>query len=57
MQHILTLPEADRRPTIEAEIGYIRIPQGITGEALHAIVDLDLDDLIAIEPPRGYGRD
>jgi hypothetical protein len=28
-----------------------------TGEALHAIVDLDLDDLIAIEPPRGYGRD
>jgi hypothetical protein len=30
---------------------------GTTGEALHAIVDLDLDDLIAIEPPRGYGRD
>jgi len=28
-----------------------------TGEALEAIVELDLDDLIAIEPPRGYGRD
>jgi hypothetical protein len=30
---------------------------GATGEALQAIVDLDLDDLVAIEPPRGYGRD
>jgi hypothetical protein len=28
-----------------------------TGEALQAIVDLDLDDLLLIEPPRGYGRD
>jgi hypothetical protein len=28
-----------------------------TGEALQAIVDLELDDLLAIEPPRGYGRD
>ena len=28
-----------------------------TGEALEAIVELDLNDLIAIEPPRGYGRD
>jgi hypothetical protein len=28
-----------------------------TAEALHAIVDLDLDELTAIEPPRGYGRD
>jgi hypothetical protein len=32
MKYILTLPEADRRPTIEAEFGYIRIPEGITGE-------------------------
>src|SRR5271170_6059422 len=30
---------------------------GATGDALQAIVDLDLDDLLAIEPPRGYGRD
>jgi hypothetical protein len=28
-----------------------------TGEALQAIVDLDLDDLTAIQPPRGFGRD
>jgi hypothetical protein len=30
---------------------------GATGEALQAIVDLDLDELINIEPPRGFGRD
>jgi hypothetical protein len=30
---------------------------GATGEALQAIIDLDLDELTAIEPPRGYGRD
>ncbi len=28
-----------------------------TAEALQAIIDLDLDVLAAIEPPRGYGRD
>jgi ferric-dicitrate binding protein FerR (iron transport regulator) len=28
-----------------------------TAQALQAIVDLDLDDLAAIAPPRGYGRD
>jgi hypothetical protein len=28
-----------------------------TAEALQAIVDLDLDELAAIEPPRGYVRD
>ena len=28
-----------------------------TAEALQAIVELDLDDLAAIIPPRGYGRD
>jgi len=28
-----------------------------TAEALQAIVDLDVDALVAIEPPRGYGRD
>jgi hypothetical protein len=30
---------------------------GAAGEALQTIVDLDLDDLVSIEPPRGYGRD
>jgi hypothetical protein len=28
-----------------------------TGAALQAIVDLDLDELGNIEPPRGFGRD
>lgn len=28
-----------------------------TGEALQAIVELDLDELAAIVPPRGFGRD
>jgi hypothetical protein len=30
---------------------------GATGEALQAIVDLDLDEIAAIDPPRGFGRD
>ncbi len=37
------------------------LPDGLrdnaTSEALQAIVDLDLDELATIEPPRGYGRD
>jgi hypothetical protein len=28
-----------------------------TGEALQAMVDLDLEDITAIQPPRGFGRD
>ncbi|HUB13025.1 MAG TPA: hypothetical protein VMB34_13810 [Acetobacteraceae bacterium] len=28
-----------------------------TAQALQAVIDLDLDALAAIEPPRGYGRD
>jgi hypothetical protein len=28
-----------------------------TATALQAIVELDLDELTAIVPPRGYGRD
>ena len=31
--------------------------ESATAEALQAIVDLDLDVLTAIAPPRGYGRD
>jgi hypothetical protein len=30
---------------------------GATADALAAISDLDLTDLLAIEPPRGFGRD
>lgn len=28
-----------------------------TAEALHTICDLDLSELQAIDPPRGFGRD
>ncbi|MBV8288165.1 MAG: hypothetical protein JOZ35_14715 [Hyphomicrobiales bacterium] len=31
--------------------------ESATGEALQAIVDLNLDELVAIVPPRGFGRD
>jgi hypothetical protein len=31
--------------------------ENATGEALQTIVDLDLDELVAIHPPRGFGRD
>jgi hypothetical protein len=37
------------------------LPDGLqdtpTATALQAIIDLDLDELAAIVPPRGYGRD
>ncbi len=47
------LPEATRD---SATVGLQ--PTGLTrGEALQAILDLDLDELAAIEPPRGFGRD
>jgi hypothetical protein len=40
---------------------YDAMPDGlrdtVTAAVLEAIIDLDLDDLVAIEPPRGYGRD
>ncbi len=31
--------------------------QSATAEALQAICDLDLSELQAVEPPRGFGRD
>ena len=31
--------------------------ESVTGEALQEIVDLDLEELGAIDPPSGYGRD
>ena len=33
------------------------LQESATAEALRAIVDLDLTELQAIEPPRGFGRD
>jgi hypothetical protein len=38
-----------------------RLPQSLeesaTAEKLQAITEIDLDALLAIDPPRGYGRD
>jgi hypothetical protein len=38
-----------------------RLPQSLEGSAtaekLLAITELDLDELLAVDPPRGYGRD
>ena len=31
--------------------------EGATAQALEAICDIDLSDLQAVEPPRGFGRD
>ena len=42
-QWLAALPEATRG--------------GATGDALQAILDLDLDEIAAVEPPRGFGRD
>ncbi len=33
------------------------LQDGATAEALRAVCDLDLTDLQAIDPPRGFGRD
>jgi hypothetical protein len=33
------------------------LEQSATAEALRAIIDYDLGELAALEPPRGYGRD
>ena len=33
------------------------LEDSVTAEALHAICDLDLTELQAIIPPRGFGRD
>lgn len=39
----------------------LKLPEGLrdgpTAQALEAIVELDLDSLTDIDPPRGYGRD
>jgi hypothetical protein len=47
--------QAEYAAWLEALPGALR--DGATGEALQAIVDVDLNELAAIEPPRGYGRD
>ena len=47
--------QAEYRAWLEALADNLH--ESATAEALQAIDDLDLDELAAIEPPRGYGRD
>jgi hypothetical protein len=35
----------------------VNLQEGATAQALQAICDLDLGELQALEPPRGFGRD
>ena len=46
---------------VKAQIEYAAwldsLQDSATAEALHAICDLDLSELQAIVPPRGFGRD
>jgi hypothetical protein len=45
----------------EYAVWYEALPEavrdGATGQALLAIVELDLDEILAVDPPRGFGRD
>ena len=38
-----------------------RLPESLAGsntaEKLQGIIEIDLDELLAVDPPRGYGRD
>jgi hypothetical protein len=52
---MLVALQADYAAWLEAMPDAIR--DSTTGEALQAVVDLDLGELIAIQPPRGFGRD
>ena len=45
------------RPHETPDILMLSLCGSATAEALQAIIDLDPDALIAIVPPRGYGRD
>jgi hypothetical protein len=52
---VLLALQAEYRAWLEALPESLQ--EGATAEALQAIDDLDLDELAAIEPPRGFGRD
>ena len=51
----LIVLQAEYRSWLEALPDNLQ--ESATAEALQAIDDLDLDEVVAIEPPRGYGRD
>jgi hypothetical protein len=52
---LLALLQAEYRASLHALPDSLQ--EGATAEALQAIVELDLDELQAIEPPNGFGRD
>ena len=52
---VLLALQAEYRAWLEALPDSLQ--ESARAEALHAIDDLDFDDLQAIEPPKGFGRD
>ena len=52
---VLIALQAEYATWLDALPGTLR--DSATGEALQAIVELNLDELTAAVPPRGYGRD
>jgi hypothetical protein len=52
---VLVALQAEYRAWLEALPDSLQ--DGATAQALQAIDELDLDELEAIEPPRGFGRD
>ena len=51
----LTALQAQYAAWLDALPGSLQ--EGATADALRAVCDLDLTDLQAIDPPRGFGRD
>jgi predicted ATPase len=58
LTHLAESPERWRQ---ELDAWLERLPESLEGSAtaekLQAITEIDLDQLLAIDPPRGYGRD
>ena len=59
MRHPAARSELADLPGIERGLGSLpdSLQDSATAEALRAICDLDLTELQAIQPPRGFGRD
>jgi hypothetical protein len=57
----MTLSTSSSRCKPNTAPGFEALPEATrdsaTGEALQTILDLDLDEFVAIEPPRAFGRD
>ena len=53
--NVLIAPQAEYRAWLQVLPDNLQ--ESATAQALQAIDDLDLDELQAIEPPKGFGRD